>query len=204
MSAPIWNDKEEIYLKKLHYQSRIMHMYFNKKYLEYSNVHKKYHIPIMILSSMNSLFCITLPQFMDQAFVSILNSVISAGVGILGSILLYMKIDQKIQTCHSVSLAMNNLTLKISKELSIDRDKRSQCGIVFLNESFNEYIGIIEKSLPLDKKIKNFIALEDLENINTPSEFSSPPSSPAKMKHSPFSLTTFQDNSSDGSEGITV
>ena len=204
MTTPIWNDKEEIYLKKLHYQSRLMHLYFNKKYLEYSRVHQKYHIPIMILSSVNSLFCITLPQFMDQEYVSILNAVISAGVGILGSILLYMKVDQKIQTCYTVSIAMNNLTLKISKELSIDRDKRSQCGIVFLNECFNEYISIVEKSLPLDRKIKNFIALEDLENVETPSQNSSTPSSPITLKHFPFSVTSFHENSSEGSDGIVV
>lgn len=191
-----WNEKEIIYLRKLHYQTRLMHSYFNKKHLEYSKTHKKYHIPIMVLSSVNSLFCITLPQFMEQEYVSILNSVISAGVGILGSILLYLKIDQKMNTSYNISLSLNNLALRIGKELSIDVEMRSQSGVSFLNESFNEYIGIMEKALPIDRKLNNFLILEDLEKINEkPTQ--KIPSSPSSVVLSVF--TNSETNSEESS-----
>jgi hypothetical protein len=48
-----------------------------------------------MLSALNSLCAIALNDFIPQRFVSILNAVISAGTGVLGSIQLYMKINEK-------------------------------------------------------------------------------------------------------------
>jgi hypothetical protein len=189
-----WNDTEVLYLKKLHYQTRLMHQYFNKKHLDYSKTHKKYHIPIMVLSSVNSLFCITLPSFMEQEYVSILNAVLSAGVGILGSILLYLKVDQKMNISYQISNSMSHLSLKISKELSIDKELRSQSGVSFLNECFNEYLSIMENALPIDKKINNFLNLEDLDKLMNFKESSTP--------SSPLSITTITNNDSNSEDSV--
>jgi hypothetical protein len=176
----LWNDKEEIYLKNLNLQCVNMYHYYNKQYIELIQVSKKYNIPIMILSALNSLMALTLSSFMSQQYVSILNAVISAGVGILSSILLFLKINEKINISYMLSLKMNILSLKISKELNIDRKSRVVDGHIFLNDCFNEYLTIIDKSFPLEKRVKNFLKIEDLheetnnENSSTPSVQLSP------------------------------
>jgi hypothetical protein len=177
-----WNDREEEYLKKLHFQTNQMYQFFNKKHLGYIQTSKKFNIPIMVLSAFNSLIALTLPSFIEQEYVSILNSIISAGTGILGSILLYLKLSEKMNLSLTLSIKLNMLSLKISKELSLARERRNQSGIAFLNDCFNEYIAIIDKSLPIDRKLKNFLTIDDLINVNdTPS--SSNPSSPKKIDH---------------------
>jgi hypothetical protein len=170
-----WDDKEEEYLTRLHHQAHLMHTYFNKKHLAYIEHATRFNIPIMVLSAINSLIALTLPSFMEQEIVSILNSVISAGTGILGSILLYMKLNEKSNQSLLLAIKFNILALKISKELSIERDKRSQSGSIFLNEAFSDFQAIIEKSLPIDRRLPNYLTLESLPSINTPP---SPPATP--------------------------
>jgi hypothetical protein len=162
----LWNDKEEQYLKKLNLQCINMHYYYNKQYIHLIEVSKKFNIPIMILSALNSLLALMLSGFIPQVYVSIINSVLSAGVGILSSILLFLKINEKLNIAYSLSLKMNILALKISKELNIERKSRAIDGTVFLNDCFNEYLTIIDKSYPLDRRVRNFLKIEDLDNMD--------------------------------------
>ena len=170
-----WDNKEEEYLTRLHHQAHLMHTYFNKKHLAYIEQATRFNIPVMILSAVNSLIALTLPSFIDQEIVSILNSIISAGTGILGSVLLYLKLTEKSTQSLSLAIKFNILSLKISKELSIERDKRSQSGQAFLNETFADFQSIIEKALPIDRKLPNYLTLESLPSINTSP---SPPETP--------------------------
>ena len=71
-----------------------------------------------------------------------------------------------------------------------------------MNDCFSEYIGIIDKSLPIDRKLKNFLTIEDLMSVNMnqseSSSTSSPsPSSPKKLDHT-FSLSSLINPESDG------
>lgn len=161
-----WNDKEEDYLKKLHFETFQLYKYFNKKNIQYISTHKKYNIPILCLSAINSLVAVILPQFVEQEFVSIVNALLSAGTGILSSVLLYFKINERISLTHQISVSLRHLSLKIAKELSIKKELRSQSGIDFLNECFNQYLSIMEIALPIDKNLRPYLCLDDLENIN--------------------------------------
>jgi len=81
-----------------------------------------------VISSINALTAISLNEFLTQTYVSILNAILSAGTGILGSIQLYMKINEKMANALRTQVLMKRLALKISKELSIDRAQRATEG----------------------------------------------------------------------------
>jgi hypothetical protein len=153
-----WHDKEEEFLKKIEMQCNTYQAYFNKDYQYYHTLSSRFNIPILIISSINALTAISLNEFLSQTYVSILNAVLSAGTGILGSIQLYMKINEKMANALRSGILMKRLALKISKEMSIDRDQRGTVGQQFLQECFSEFNAALEQANPIEKKIQNFLA----------------------------------------------
>jgi hypothetical protein len=159
MKEDPWHNKEEEFLKKLELQCNAYNSYFSKDYMYYHSLASKFNIPIMILSSINALTAISLNDFLTQRYVSILNAIISAGTGILGSIQLYMKINEKMSNALRSGILMKRLALKISKELSIDREQRTTEGQAFLQECFSEFNASLEQANPIERKIQNYLAL---------------------------------------------
>jgi hypothetical protein len=127
-------------------------MYYNK-------LSSRFNIPILVISSVNALTAISLNSFMKQEYVSILNAVLSAGTGVLGSIQLYMKLNEKMTNALRASILMKRLALKISKELSVDRDLRATEGQAFLHECFSEFNTALEQGNPIEKKLRNHLSL---------------------------------------------
>jgi hypothetical protein len=56
---------------------------------------------------------------------------------------------------------MKRLALKISKELSVDRDLRATEGQAFLQECFAEFNTALEQGNPIEKKLRNHLSLVD-------------------------------------------
>lgn len=154
-----WYDKEEQYLGRLEKQCNSYANYFNKDYQYYHKLSSRFNIPILIISSINALCAISLNDFLSQRYVSILNAILSAGTGVLGSIQLYMKINEKMANALRSSILMKRLALKVSKELSVDREQRMTEGGAFLQDCFSEFNAALEQSNPIEKKIQNFLAL---------------------------------------------
>ena len=171
MKEDPWHDKEEAYLKKIEAQCNAYHVYFNKDYMYYHSLSSRFNIPILVVSSINALTAISLNDFLTQRYVSILNAVLSAGVGILGSIQLYMKINEKMANALRSGILMKRLALKISKEMSIDREQRGTIGQQFLQECFSEFNAALEQSNPIEKKIQNFLALGQQPPVAKPMSF---------------------------------
>ena len=83
ISSEDWNENEEEYLKKLHYQCIEFFKFWNQKFLYYEKKNKYFNIPILIISASNSLFAITLTNWIDQKYVSIINAVLSVMTAII-------------------------------------------------------------------------------------------------------------------------
>jgi hypothetical protein len=167
-----WNENEEEYLKKLHYQCIEFFKHWNQKFLYYEKKNKYFNIPILIISASNSLFAITLTNWIDQKYVSIINAVLSVMTAIIGSIQLFLKINEKMGSAYIVSIKFHKLSLKISKEMSILREKRICDGKTFLNEIFNEFNDIIEKAGIQDTLLKDYLQL-DKKTVTPPSSLTS-------------------------------
>jgi len=166
-----WHDKEEQFLTKIEKQCNAYTSYFNKDYQYYHTLSSRFNIPILVISSINALTAISLNEFLTQTYVSILNAILSAGTGILGSIQLYMKINEKMANALRSQILMKRLALKISKELSIDRSQRSTEGQAFLQECFGEFNAALEQANPIEKKLQNFLALGEQPPMPKPMSF---------------------------------
>lgn len=171
MKEDAWHTKEEEFLKKIEMQCNAYNSYFSKDYQYYHALSSRFNIPILIVSSINALTAISLNDFLGQRYVSILNAVLSAGTGILGSIQLYMKINEKMSNALRSGILMKRLALKISKEMSIDREQRGTIGQQFLQECFSEFNAALEQSNPIEKKVQNFLALGQQPPVTKPMSF---------------------------------
>lgn len=164
-----WTPADEGFLTSLEKQCNSLQRHHTKEYTYYNKLSSKFNIPILILSALNSLCAIALNDFVAQKYVSILNAVISAGTGVLGSIQLYMKLNEKMTAAVRSQLLYKKLALKISKELNIDRSERDGSGTAFLNDCFSEFNTILEQANPLESKHPNFLELSSIEEPSTPS-----------------------------------
>lgn len=153
-----WHPDEQEFLAKLEQQCNTYYDYHSKDHIYYSKLASKFNIPILIISALNALTAVALNEFVDQKFVSILNAVLSAGTGVLGSVQLYMKITEKTTNALRASMLMKRLALKISKELSIDMDNRVTDGQAFLTDCFSEFNTALEQGNPMEKRILNHLA----------------------------------------------
>ena len=101
---------------------------------------------------------------------------ISLIVSILGSIELYMKIQENMETELVAQKDFYILSISIYKVLQLDDENRNIDMKLFLEETFANYQKLIENSNVVAKKIKDKLTLVDVEgNISVSSTSSSTP-----------------------------
>jgi len=172
-SSTKWSKEEEEFLKKMELQCDIYYKYNMTDYKYYHRLATKFNIPILLLSSINSLCAVVLNQFVDQKYVSIVNAVISAGTGVLGSVQLYLKINEKLSNALRSSILFKRLGMKIAKELNLDVADRGTEGAIFSSECFAEFNTAVEQGNPVEKlKMPNHLLL------STPAVDETPTASP--------------------------
>jgi hypothetical protein len=157
-----WHPDEQEFLTKLEQQCNTYYAHHAKDHMYYQRLASKFNIPILIVSAINALTAVALNSFVPQEYVSVLNAVLSAGTGVLGSIQLYMKITEKMTNALRASILMKRLALKVSKELSIAPENRVTEGQAFLADCFAEFNTALEQGNPIEKSLENHLAFTPL------------------------------------------
>ena len=169
----VWFDEQETYLRNMERQCDVYFQHHTKDFVYYHSLASRFNLPILIVSAINALTAVALNEFVQQKYVSIMNAVLSAGTGVLGSIQLYLKINEKMTNATRSSLAFKRLGLKISKELTLGRNERVTEGLAFLSDCFAEFNTALEQGNPVEKsKLINHLALP--RPIDAPSSPTSP------------------------------
>jgi hypothetical protein len=163
MKEQSWFDAEEAFLAKIEKQCNSYNKHYSQEYTFYNKLSSRFNIPILVVSAVNALTAVALNSFIPQEYVSVMNAILSAGTGVLGSIQLYLKLNEKMTKALSSSMLMKRLALKISKELSIDRDQRVTDGQAFLQECFAEFNTAIEQGNPIEKNLANHVTINPEE-----------------------------------------
>jgi hypothetical protein len=158
MTDARWHADEQLYLEKLEQQCNSYYEHHNKDFQYYKSLAQWFNIPILITSAVNALTAVALNSFVKQEYVSVINAVLSASTGTVGSIQLYMKINEKMANALRASILMKRLALKISRELAIEFEHRTTDGKTFINDCFSEFNTAIESGNPLEGRVHNFLA----------------------------------------------
>ena len=154
-----WDETEEAFLAKLEKQCNYFHRHYNKEYTFYNRLSSKFNIPILVVSAINSLTAVALTTFIPQKYVSIMNAILSAGTGVLGSVQLYMKLNERMANSLRSSISMKRIALKITKELSLSRELRTIDGVAFVQDCFADFNQTLEAGNPIEKKVDNHLEL---------------------------------------------
>ena len=176
------NDVDRI-LDRIRTNASLLSAYHRKRYITLKSRLKYYRIPILVISSVNSVAAVSLTGFMSQTYVSLLNMFLSLLVGIIGSIEMFYQITRQMEVELVGSKDFYVLSIDIYKYLALDKSKRSGEEKIFLADCWTRYTKLVETSYILKKKIEDKLS----ELPDTP------------LVASSSSTELFVDTSSDGS-----
>ena len=137
-------DIEEI-LDKIRINSINLNKSHMKNYFYYKKLGKWFQIPTIILSSFNSVFSVGF-TYTSQENISSVSALISLVVSIINSVQLYLKIIENMEEEQEISKKYYTLSSDIYKILQLNKEHREGNAKEILNEYYNQYIELLNKS----------------------------------------------------------
>tara|TARA_R110001606_G_scaffold392577_1_gene561660 strand:+ start:414 stop:968 length:555 start_codon:yes stop_codon:yes gene_type:complete len=143
----------ECLLENIRQNCVLLNREHKKRYLRLKQTLKYFRIPIIVLSGANSLLSVSLQDYVEQGLISISTACVSLLCGIIGSVELYLSIQQNMETELITSKDYYLLGIEIFKMLSLQESNRNVDLKTFLDEKFGVYQKLCENSNVLEKKI---------------------------------------------------
>jgi len=142
-----WSDDLELVCKNIAHNAIELSKLHKKHYLKLTHQQIYYRIPIIVLSSLNSIFSVGLTAYVSQSIVSTTNCILSLFCGIVSSVELYFQLTKRIENELITYREYYLLSIKINSCLKLDRQhRRETSGIDFLTEVENKYNTLFESS----------------------------------------------------------
>jgi hypothetical protein len=133
------NDIESLCLDIQSNTSRLAEIH-KQNYLRLINQIKYFKVPVIVISTFNSVFAIGLTAYASQDVVSTVNCIMSMVCSIITSIELYLNLQKRIEVELTSYRAYYMLSIKIANTLHLEREHRQvKDGTSFLLEVENEY-----------------------------------------------------------------
>jgi hypothetical protein len=117
-----------------------------EKYLHYKGRLIVFRIPLIILSTVNSVFSVGLSLYASQETTSTVNCFLSLLCAIISAVELFLgihkKMEQSLVSYHGYKL----LSIRIAAQRRLTPENRQEDGHVFLTSVLNEYRNLFEGS----------------------------------------------------------
>ncbi len=148
----MWHEDYEIVLEGIRENAIILRKRHTKNYLSYKATLKYYKIPILIISGVNSVASVGLERYFPQHYISMSTCLLSLLVGIIGSVQLFLGLEQNMEISLVASKDYYSLATDIYTLLSLRREHRNMKGREALDKYYNIYHSITEKCNIINKK----------------------------------------------------
>ena len=148
------NDVEGV-LENIRINSAILHDFHRKQFISLNGKIKYYRIPVLIFSSIASVWAVSADSFLPQEQVSLTSSALGLIASLITSIELFEKIDEKMKLAEELSHKFYTMSVEIFKMLSFYDKNRGVSGKEYLSQVFSEYVKMVEKSDLTSKKLKD-------------------------------------------------
>lgn len=145
----MWTEDEERYLKRIQLEAEGYYEYYVKKYHRLNKISNCIIIPAVALSGLNAVFALVLGIYVPQGTVSITNAVISMSTGLVYAAAGFLRLDERKSSCSQTFVTMKRISLKISRELCIERELRTTVGETVLQQIFVEWTEALEHAEPV-------------------------------------------------------
>jgi len=166
-----WSEDIEKILENIRLNSIILSTYHKDRYYHYKGHLKYFKLPLIVLSSITSIASVGMTPYMKQGDISLLTCLLSLVSAILASIELYLGIQKNMEQELIASRNFLLLAYSIYKVLNLQVEHRVEKGRLFLDETYNEYIKLVENAnLTKSKRMKDALAPidENMKYISTP------------------------------------
>jgi hypothetical protein len=142
-----WSSDVELVLNDILNNTKQLSLIHKNNFLVLRHYLFMIRLPIIVLSSINSVLSVGMSSFVSQSITSTSNCIISLICGILGSLELFIGIQSKSDKEFETFQALKSLSIKISHTLKLEASHRETTGLMFLKEVVSEYSTIFENSL---------------------------------------------------------
>lgn len=166
-----WSEDIEKILENIRLNSIILSTYHKDRYYHYKGHLKYFKLPLIVLSSITSIASVGMTPYMEQGDISLLTCLLSLVSAILASIELYLGIQKNMEQELIASRNFLLLAYSIYKVLNLKEEHRVEKGRLFLDETYNEYIKLVENAnLTKSKRMKDALAPidESMKYTSTP------------------------------------
>jgi hypothetical protein len=151
-----WSDDIERLCKDIERNCSKLSEIHKTQYLALHVQSKYFKIPIIIMSSCNSIFAVGLNAYLSQDLVSSVNCLLSLISAIICSIELYIGLQKRIETELFSYRSYYLLSVKINNCLKLEREHRKNLsGTDFLTEIETEYKQLFTDSLISNQTIND-------------------------------------------------
>lgn len=144
--ASEWTDDIEKLLYTMQDKSLELSKIHKLKYIKYQKTSDHFKIPIIIFSSIATFFNFGMQPFLSQNTIAIICSSLTFITGLLGTIELYLQIQKKMEKSLTLSKDLFMNSMNIYKILSLDESRRKIEALVYMNNRYEAFRQIIEKS----------------------------------------------------------
>ena len=150
-----WSTDIEGILENIRQNSVILSQEHKKRYFELKENLKYYKIPIIVISSCNSICAVGLQPYIQQSIISMITCVLSLFCSMIGSIELYLAIQKGMEDELISQRDYYLLSVDIYKTLSLVKEHRPIPAKEYLEKCYNSYCKLIESGNALVKKLED-------------------------------------------------
>ncbi len=155
VSNEVWTTDITNLIYNYEYNCSIMCEEYKNSYLYLINLIKYFKIPVLFLSSANSVAAIGLSTYIDQEMVSSITCLISFICGLISSIELYLGLQKRIESEIIAYRSFYLLSIKIKNIMSLSPSNREIRPDIFIKEIEDEYKDLFLNSNVISNKIKD-------------------------------------------------
>lgn len=194
-----WTQDVETVLENIRLNCITLSGLHKEKFYHYKGHLKYFKLPLIVLSSVNSIASVGLTAYLQQETISMITCMLSLVSAVIASVELYLGVQKNMESELFASRNFQLLAYDIFKTLSLKVNHRQVGGKVYLEEKYNEYIKLTEQAnLIRNKKVTDSLAPLPL-NYKLPST----PSSLSNLKTF-INRSTSNSESSEEVPGLTL
>lgn len=142
-------------LENIRINASLLYDYNRKEFIRLNKQIKKYRIPVLICSSLASVWALMGGSIVGEENSKLINSLLAFIAGTTTSIELFEKIDERMKLNEENAHHFYTISIDIYKTLSLREQHRSIDGLEYLTDVFNKYAKLVENSNLTSHKIKD-------------------------------------------------
>jgi hypothetical protein len=146
-----WTEDINIILKSLQENTDQYQKFHKEKYRAYKARLILFRIPVIVLSSVNSVLSVGLSAYVAQDTTSVINCLMSLMCATISAVELFLGINKKMEQALMSYHGYKLLSIKLSAQLILTPEHRAEDGHEFLIGIMNEYRNLFESSNVLSK-----------------------------------------------------